>query len=124
MTDSLTILKTIFNFDQFRGDQEKMLRWLLTLQSPEKFQAIKSIDLELDSRAKEKTPQAQCNLTIARWFNAKAPPVSPAQTSPISPQTSPVSSPAPLEPEEEPAVNPLELSSPLDSAISTEGSAS
>ena len=25
MTDSLTILKTIFNFDQFRGDQEKIV---------------------------------------------------------------------------------------------------
>lgn len=51
-----------------RGDQAVMLQWLAGMQSPEKFQAIKDFKLELDSRAKEKTPQAVCNLTIARWF--------------------------------------------------------
>ena len=56
-----------------RGDQEKLLRWLYMLQSPEKFQVIKSFEFELDTKAKEKTPQAQCNLVIARWFNPKAP---------------------------------------------------
>lgn len=56
-----------------RGDQDKMLRWLLTLQSPEKFQAMKSFEVELDAKAKEKTPQAQCNLTLARWFNKNPP---------------------------------------------------
>jgi hypothetical protein len=38
------------------------------MQSPEKFQAIKELQIQLDSRAKEKTPQALCNLTLARWF--------------------------------------------------------
>ncbi|MBC7538720.1 MAG: RecQ family ATP-dependent DNA helicase, partial [Bacteriovorax sp.] len=30
MTDSLTILKTIFNFDQFRGDQEKIVNSVIS----------------------------------------------------------------------------------------------
>lgn len=110
---------------RIRGDQEKMLRWLLSLQSPERFQAIKSIDLELDSRAREKTPQAQCNLTVARWFNSEPPPQAAV------PASLPASIPAPatqpeLEREREPEadpVNPLEISSPLDS-LSTERSAS
>jgi Tfp pilus assembly protein PilN len=58
---------------KLRGDQDKMLRWLLVLQAPEKFQAMKAFELELDTKAKEKTPQAQCNLTIARWFNPNPP---------------------------------------------------
>lgn len=58
---------------KLRGDQEKMLHWLLALQAPEKFQAMKAFELELDTKAKEKTPQAQCNLTIARWFNPNPP---------------------------------------------------
>lgn len=53
---------------RLRGDQTTVLGWLATLQSPEKFQAVKQLDLELDSRAKEKTPQALCNLVLARWF--------------------------------------------------------
>jgi len=96
-----------------RGNQEKMLRWLLTLQSPERFQAVKSLELELDSRAREKTPQAQCNLTIARWFNNEAPP-----------EVAPVPASIPPAPEVEEPENPLELSSPLDAAIPTERSAS
>jgi hypothetical protein len=55
-----------------RGDQTVMLQWLAGMQSPEKFQAIKEFKLELDSKAKEKTPQAVCNLTIARWFKPEA----------------------------------------------------
>jgi hypothetical protein len=58
---------------KLRGDQDKMLRWLMTLQAPEKFQSMKSLELELDPKAKEKTPQAQCNLTLARWFNPSPP---------------------------------------------------
>ena len=51
-----------------RGDQTTLLGWLATLQSPERFQAVKALEFELDPRAKEKTPQAFCNLTLARWF--------------------------------------------------------
>lgn len=58
---------------KLRGDQDKMLHWLLTLQSPELFHVMKSFELELDPKAKEKTPQAQCNLTLARWFNKNPP---------------------------------------------------
>ncbi len=96
---------------RIRGDQEKMLHWLVTLQSPEKFTTIKSIELELDSRAKEKTPQAQCNLTIARWFNTEPPPES--TTTPSLPPA------APLE-----TTSPLEIISPLESAITSEKSQS
>jgi hypothetical protein len=53
---------------RLRGDQTTLLGWLATLQSPEKFQAIKQLELEIDSKAKEKTPQALCNLVLARWF--------------------------------------------------------
>lgn len=50
------------------GDQSAILQWLATMQSPDKFQAVKELEFELDTRSKEKTPQAQCNLTVARWF--------------------------------------------------------
>ncbi len=53
---------------RLRGDQLIVLQWLSTLQSPEKFQAIRELEVELDTRAREKTPQVQCNLTLARWF--------------------------------------------------------
>lgn len=53
---------------RLRGDQTTVLSWLATLQSPEKFQAVKQLELELDPRAKEKTPQVLCNLVLARWF--------------------------------------------------------
>lgn len=74
-----------------RGDQDKVLRWLLTLQSPERFQAMKAFEIELDTKAKEKIPQAQCNLTLARWFtpnapaNYQPPAATPAPTAPAEP---------------------------------------
>lgn len=94
---------------RIRGDQEKMLHWLVTLQSPEKFTTIKSIELELDNRAKEKTPQAQCNLTIARWFNTEP----PEQSTIPAPTTVPIET-----------VSPLEILSPLETAINPEKSPS
>jgi hypothetical protein len=57
---------------RIKGDQEVILRWLATLQSPEKFQHIKEIDYEIDSRAKAPKPQAECDLTLARWFKPEA----------------------------------------------------
>ena len=54
------------------GDQSVILQWLASMQSPDKFQAVKSLEFELDSRSKEKTPQAQCNLTVARWFKPES----------------------------------------------------
>jgi hypothetical protein len=91
-----------------RGDQEVVISWLLTLQSPEKFTAIKSIELELDTRSREKTPQAQCNITVARWFNPKPP----------AGYQEPVPAPAPAPaamPDDTP--NPLELTTPLDGLV-------
>lgn len=91
-----------------KGDQDIMLRWLLSLQSPEKFTAIKSMELELDSRSREKTPQAQCNITVARWFNPNPPP-NALPPDPQLPPAEPVPAPA-----TEPTENPLELTSPLE----------
>ncbi len=50
------------------GDQAVMLNWLATLQSPEKFQVIKMLEIEPDAKSKLKTPQCNCNITFARWF--------------------------------------------------------
>ena len=57
---------------RLRGDQTAILGWLGTMQSPEKFQAIRQLDLEIDSKAREKTPQVICNLTLARWFKPES----------------------------------------------------
>lgn len=53
---------------RLKGDQPTVLGWLATLQSPEYFQSIKELELEIDTRSKEKTPQVLCNLVLARWF--------------------------------------------------------
>ena len=91
-----------------RGDQDKMMRWLLMLQSPERFQVVKSLDLELDAKAKEKTPQAQCNLTIARWFNKEAPP----GTEPPPPAAAPAATETP-----DPLASPLDPLAPAPVAV-------
>jgi hypothetical protein len=57
---------------RLRGDQTVILGWLGTMQSPEKFQAIRELDLEIDTKAREKTPQVICNLTLARWFKPES----------------------------------------------------
>lgn len=57
---------------RLRGDQTTLLGWLAGLQSPERFQAVKALEFEIDSRAKEKTPQAICELTLARWFKPES----------------------------------------------------
>ena len=70
-----------------RGDHDVLLRWLLKLQSPKKFEAVKSFDLQLDTKGKDKTPQAECNLTVARWFNPEstAEPQSTEVANPLAP---------------------------------------
>ena len=57
---------------RIKGDMEVLLRWLATLQSPEKLQHIKELDYEIDTRAKAPKPQAECDLTLARWFKPDA----------------------------------------------------
>jgi hypothetical protein len=57
---------------RLRGDQTTVLDWLAGLQSPEKFQAVRELQVEIDTRSREKTPQVICNLTLARWFKPEA----------------------------------------------------
>lgn len=57
---------------RLRGDQATVLNWLATLQSPEMFQAVRELQVEIDTRAREKTPQVVCNLTLARWFKPES----------------------------------------------------
>lgn len=57
---------------RLRGDQTTLLGWLASLQSPERFQAIKAIEFDIDTRAKEKTPQAICEMTLARWYKPES----------------------------------------------------
>jgi Tfp pilus assembly protein PilO len=57
---------------RLRGDQMTLLEWLAGLQSPERFQAVKALEFQIDSKAKEKTPQAICEITLSRWFKPEA----------------------------------------------------
>jgi Tfp pilus assembly protein PilO len=57
-----------------RGDQALAMQWLATLASPDQFQFIKALEIDPDGRAKEKTPQAFVNLTVARWFKPEGQP--------------------------------------------------
>jgi Tfp pilus assembly protein PilO len=53
-----------------RGDMATLLAWLSSLQSPERFVVVKALEIEPDSRAREKTPQIFANITVARWFKS------------------------------------------------------
>lgn len=55
-----------------RGAETEVVEWLTTLQGPDKFQIIKSLELELDSKSKEIEPQAVCQITIARWYQPES----------------------------------------------------
>lgn len=50
------------------GELNQIRDWLIGLQSPEKFLVVKALEIALDTKSKEKEPQARCNLTLARWF--------------------------------------------------------
>jgi hypothetical protein len=80
---------------RIEGEAVKVNEWLTTLQSPEAFQTIKNIELELDNRSREKEPQAECEVTIARWFSPRA---SAAPTPPVAPDTPSVEPEAPATP--------------------------
>lgn len=69
---------------RIEGDAVQVNEWLTTLQSPEAFQTIKNIELELDTRSKKTEPQADCEVTIARWFRPRgsAPPQPDSKTEP------------------------------------------
>lgn len=48
------------------GPDQALFRWLVELQSPEKFYFIKY--LRLASESEGATPRMSCRLTLARWF--------------------------------------------------------
>lgn len=79
---------------RIRGEAAVVTQWLSTLQSPEKFQVVKTLELELDDKAKEVEPQAECEVTIARWFAPSGSDLPPA-TEPAAPQDSPPAPGAP-----------------------------
>lgn len=54
------------------GDQTVILQWLASMQSPERFQHVKNLEFEIDTRARTPKPQARCNLTLARWFKPES----------------------------------------------------
>jgi hypothetical protein len=91
-----------------------LIGWLLSLQGTDRFVVVKAIELELDNRAKEKTPQAECDITVARWFNPNPPPgtPAPAPAAPVAPPVAaPVDVPSPLDPLS--PVDPLAPASPV-----------
>ena len=49
------------------GPDQAIYRWLAELQSPEKFQAIKFMQLYNDTGSNNE-PQMDCKLTLARWY--------------------------------------------------------
>ena len=57
---------------EVKGNEAVVLEWLTTLQGPEKFQIIKSLELKLDNKSKEIEPQAECDITIARWYHPES----------------------------------------------------
>ncbi len=73
---------------RIEGDAVQVNEWLTTLQSPESFQTIKNIELELDTRSKKTEPQADCEITVARWFRPRSSAPAPAEpeTKPDAPE--------------------------------------
>ncbi len=87
---------------RIKGEAAKVNEWLTTLQSPKAFQTIKNIELELDTRSRETEPQAECEVTVARWFSprAGAPPAEPTEA-PAEPTPATTPEPAAATPEAE-----------------------
>ncbi len=57
---------------RIRGNAAELNDWLTALQSPERFVAIKALELKPDDRAREQEPQGECDITVARWFLPKS----------------------------------------------------
>lgn len=53
---------------RIQGDAVRVNEWLSRLQGVERFQTIKTLKLSIDTKSKEKEPQAVCEVTVARWF--------------------------------------------------------
>lgn len=56
---------------RIQGDAVKVNEWLSRLQGVERFQTIKTLKLSIDTKSKEKEPQAVCEVTVARWFRTR-----------------------------------------------------
>jgi hypothetical protein len=48
------------------GPERKVFQWLAGLQSPEKFQVLKFLDLEPEGRRDR--PESDCQVIVGRWF--------------------------------------------------------
>ena len=57
---------------RIQGDAVKVNEWLSKLQGVDRFQTIKMLKLSLDTKSKQKEPQAICEVTVARWFRTKS----------------------------------------------------
>lgn len=57
---------------RIKGSAVKVNEWLSKLQGVDRFQIIKTLKLSIDSKSREKEPQANCEVTVARWFRAKS----------------------------------------------------
>lgn len=89
---------------EVEGAESAVIDWLTTLQAPDKFQIIKELELELDNRSREIEPQAECEITIARWYHPETgeaiPPSAPDEAAPeeADPSDPAVPTPAPAAP--------------------------
>lgn len=108
------------------GEAAEVNRWLATLQAPDRFQVIKNLELELDGRSREVEPQAECDITIARWFapSAGVAPM-PAEEAPAPAETEPPAAEensAPATPAETPETPPTEAQPSSENVDLTERS--
>lgn len=53
---------------EVKGEEGAVTDWLIALQDATKFQVIKSFEYEPDRRSREKLPQVEAEVTLARWF--------------------------------------------------------
>lgn len=83
---------------EVEGAEREVIDWLTTLQGPDRFQIIKELELELDTRSRELEPQAECEITIARWFHpdtGEPLPVDETATDPPAPASEPTTAAGP-----------------------------
>lgn len=76
-------------FLEIRGDLLEVQDWLTSMQRTDKFVVIKKLELELDTRSREKEPQARCNLELARWFSLEKAERDSADEDAENPETEP-----------------------------------
>lgn len=82
---------------EVEGAETAVIEWLTTLQGPNQFQIIKDLELELDTRSRELEPQAECEITIARWYQPGTGAPMPVEggAAPATPEGAPTTGTAP-----------------------------